>query len=122
MAGNASTITSVTLGRGKRVGPQRPRPVLLKLIECDDPRALSARHVLDEVEVVEVGRGERGARRDGNLLEVRVPEQFGRMRARAVGTQKRALDMKPERDGPGHAWRGTARSHGVECRLHRAAW
>jgi DNA-binding NtrC family response regulator len=75
VAGNASTITSVTLGRGKRVDPQRPRPVLLKLIECDDPRALSARHVLDEVEVVEVGRGDRGARRDGNLLEVRIPDR-----------------------------------------------
>jgi sigma-54 dependent transcriptional regulator, acetoin dehydrogenase operon transcriptional activator AcoR len=74
---NASTITSVTLGRGKSADPQRPRPVLVKLIECDDPRAPSARHVLDGVEVVEVGRGARGARRDGNRLEVRVPD--GRM-------------------------------------------
>jgi len=56
------------------MNPARPRPVLLKLVECDDPRAPSARHLLEGIEVVEVGRGARGARREGPRLDVRIPD------------------------------------------------
>ena len=75
MPPEASTITSVTLGRGHGADPQRRRQVLLKLIECDEPRAPASRHLLETVDVVEVGRGDRGATRDGLTLRIRIPDK-----------------------------------------------
>jgi DNA-binding NtrC family response regulator len=72
------TITSLTLGRGRKGDdPLRPRPTLLKLVECDAPLAPSSRHVLAAAALVQVGRGARGSERDGRTLRVRVPD--GRM-------------------------------------------
>jgi sigma-54 dependent transcriptional regulator, acetoin dehydrogenase operon transcriptional activator AcoR len=80
VSGEVSTITSVTLGRGHGGhDPQRKRPVLLKILECDQPLAPSARHVLDDVDIVEMGRGERGHHRDERRGAIRIPD--GRMSA-----------------------------------------
>jgi len=80
VSGTLSTITSVTLGRGHGGhDPQRRRPVLIKVLECDQPLALSARHVLEDVDVVAVGRGPRSHARDERAGSIRIPD--GRMSA-----------------------------------------
>ncbi|MCA9677125.1 MAG: sigma 54-interacting transcriptional regulator [Kofleriaceae bacterium] len=73
--GDASTITSLTLGRGSGVpDPQRRRPVLVRLVECERPCTSSSRHLLDDVDAIDVGRGDRATRRDGRRLALSIPD------------------------------------------------
>ncbi|HTM20051.1 MAG TPA: FHA domain-containing protein, partial [Kofleriaceae bacterium] len=75
-----STITSVSLGRGLRDKDQgRPRPQLVLVIGCDDPFLAPSRHLLDDVDLVRFGRGNRGAERgvvEGlACLTLKVPDR-----------------------------------------------
>ncbi len=62
------------MGRSGFVDPHRRRPALVRVVECDRPHEPSSRHLLDEVDVVELGRGEREVSRDGRRLILRVPD------------------------------------------------
>ncbi len=75
---DSGTLSSISLGRGSAFGdPARPRPVLFWAIECDEPLAPSSRHVLDELDVITLGRGPRGSTRPAGerRLELRVPDR-----------------------------------------------
>jgi DNA-binding NtrC family response regulator len=72
-----NTLSSISLGRGSIEDPSRPRPQLIWLTECDEPLAPSSRHVLDDLDVVTLGRGPRSVRRLGaeRTLELRVSDR-----------------------------------------------
>jgi DNA-binding NtrC family response regulator len=76
---NESTITSISVHRGKTPSGQDVRDQLILLATSDDPRIPSSRHVLDDVDVVRFGRGPREVQRhvDGTLrvLTIRVPDR-----------------------------------------------
>jgi DNA-binding NtrC family response regulator len=72
-----NTLSSISLGRGTIEDPLRPRPTLIWACECDEPLAPSSRHLLDEIDVVTLGRGPREARRihGERRLDLRVPDR-----------------------------------------------
>jgi len=73
-----NTLSSISLGRGKTADdPSRPRSVLFCAVECDEPLAPSSRHLLDDVDVVAIGRGPRAVVRHPaeRRLELRVPDR-----------------------------------------------
>ena len=72
-----NTLSSIGLGRGASDDPTRPRPTLIWLTECDEPLAPSSRHLLDEIDLVTLGRGPRSCRRLAaeRTLELRVPDR-----------------------------------------------
>jgi DNA-binding NtrC family response regulator len=78
--GQDSTITSVSLGRrpDEDIVPSA-RPQLVLVANSDDPRAASSRHLLDEIDEVRFGRGDRSARRftagARGVLELRMPDR-----------------------------------------------
>ena len=78
--GHDSTITSILLGPGSehQVAPDA-RPQLVLVAISDEPQAPSSRHLLDDVDEVRFGRGERAAQRsrvDGRgVLELRIPDR-----------------------------------------------
>ncbi len=55
--------------------PNRRRPVLLRVVECERPMEPSSRHLLDDTTVVEIGRGERTVAREGTRLVLRLPDR-----------------------------------------------
>jgi len=74
---STDTLSSISLGRGTIDDPTRPRPHLIWLTECDEPLAPSSRHLLDELDVVNIGRGPRSCRRQvtERALELRAPDR-----------------------------------------------
>jgi transcriptional regulator with PAS, ATPase and Fis domain len=56
----------------------RPTPQLIRVLECQDPLALSARHSLGGVDSVEIGRGARRALRErgARQLQLLVPDPW----------------------------------------------
>ena len=54
-------------------------PQLVMVMNCEDPRAASSRHLLDEVDEVRFGRAERSVRRfaagERRVLELRLPDR-----------------------------------------------
>jgi DNA-binding NtrC family response regulator len=80
VVGQDSTITSVVLGRrpDEGVAPEA-RPQLVLVANSDEPHAPSSRHLLDEVDEVRFGRGERAVARFGadgrRVLELRMPDR-----------------------------------------------
>ena len=100
-----STITSVTLDRGRNRPTQTQHDQLILLASSDEPRLPSSRHVLDEIDVVRFGRGPREVRRqlDGTVrvLKIQVPDRrvstnHGTMRRVASGW---LLDDPQSRNG-----------------------
>jgi DNA-binding NtrC family response regulator len=74
------SITTLSLGdRADEAGLPSTRPQLVLIAISDDPQAASSRHLLDEIDEVRFGRGERHARRaivDGRrVLELRIPDR-----------------------------------------------
>ncbi len=69
------TITSVSLGRGA-TDDEVPIPVpqLIISLDCDHPLTPPSRHLLDGLDDVTFGRGERLIRRDGRSLALRLPD------------------------------------------------
>ena len=62
---------------GPRADATRLRPALVLALECQRPRARSARYDLGDVTAVALGRGgTRGAERVGTELAVRVPDRW----------------------------------------------
>ncbi|HTJ41568.1 MAG TPA: sigma 54-interacting transcriptional regulator [Kofleriaceae bacterium] len=49
-------------------------PQLIIALDCDRPMAAPSRHVLDGLDEVTFGRGDRRVRRDGTTLAVRLPD------------------------------------------------
>ena len=91
-----STITNSLVGPGPgEAQPPEARPQLVLIAVADDPHAPSARHLLDDIDEVRFGRGERSTRRvvddDGcRVLELRIPDRrmssdHGRLVRRAPG-------------------------------------
>src|SRR4051812_46064671 len=75
-----STITSMSLGRRiEDTMPPDARPQLVMIAISDDPQAASSRHLLDDIDEVRFGRGERSARREVvvgcRVLELRIPDR-----------------------------------------------
>ncbi|HWO18924.1 MAG TPA: sigma 54-interacting transcriptional regulator [Kofleriaceae bacterium] len=100
-----STITSISIHRGKAQLGQDLHDQLVLLATSDDPRMPSSRHVLDDVDVVRFGRGPREIQRhvDGGqrVLTLRIPDRrvssnHGSMR-RAQGSW--LLDDPSSRNG-----------------------
>jgi DNA-binding NtrC family response regulator len=100
-----STITSVSLDRGRSRPESTLHDQLILLASSDDPRQPSSRHVLDEIDVVRFGRGPREIRRhlDGALraLTIQLPDRrvsssHGCMRRVATGW---LLDDPQSRNG-----------------------
>ncbi|HEY0482343.1 MAG TPA: sigma 54-interacting transcriptional regulator [Kofleriaceae bacterium] len=86
--GQDTTITSVSRGRSDAEAAPDARPQLVLIAISDQPQAASSRHLLDDVDEVRFGRGERSAQRLGEdgrrVLELRIPDrrmssQHGRM-------------------------------------------
>jgi DNA-binding NtrC family response regulator len=77
--GRDTTLTSVSLGRAETEAAPDARPQLVLLAISDHPQAPSSRHLLDEVDEVRFGRGDRSvsrARTDGrSVLELRIPDR-----------------------------------------------
>jgi DNA-binding NtrC family response regulator len=77
--GQETTITSISMGAGDAAPGASPRPQLVLIAISDLPQEPSARHLLDDVDEVRFGRGERAAARtqvDGRrVLELRVPDR-----------------------------------------------
>ncbi|HEX3764180.1 MAG TPA: sigma 54-interacting transcriptional regulator [Kofleriaceae bacterium] len=76
--GQETTITSISMGaEASPAASARPQLVLIAI--CDLPQAPSSRHLLDDVDEVRFGRGERSVARsqiDGQrVLELRVPDR-----------------------------------------------
>ena len=70
-----STITSLSLGRGHAASPPAPAvPQLVVALACDRPQAPSSRHLLDGLDEIVLGRGERMVHRDGRRLVLRLPD------------------------------------------------
>jgi transcriptional regulator with GAF, ATPase, and Fis domain len=89
-----STITSISLDRGRSRAASAMHDQLILLASSDDPKLPSSRHVLDEVDMVRFGRGPREIRRhlDGALrvLTIQLPDRrvssnHGCMRRVATG-------------------------------------
>jgi len=77
--GQETTITSISLGRVEPEPPPSARPQLVLIAISDLPQAASSRHLLDEIDEVRFGRGDRAAARsvvDGRrVLELRIPDR-----------------------------------------------
>jgi DNA-binding NtrC family response regulator len=77
--GQEATITSISMGVAEAAPGERGRPQLVQIAICDVPGEPSSRHLLDEVDEVRFGRGERSAVRtlvDGRrVLELRIPDR-----------------------------------------------
>jgi DNA-binding NtrC family response regulator len=77
--GQETTITSVSLGRPEAEPPPTARPQLVMIAISDLPQDASSRHLLDDVDEVRFGRGERSVARshaDGRrVLELRIPDR-----------------------------------------------
>jgi transcriptional regulator of acetoin/glycerol metabolism len=71
-----STITSVAVGLGpERGAAPAGRPQLVLVAISDEPGAPSSRHLLDDIDEVRFGRGERSATRSDRALELRIPDR-----------------------------------------------
>jgi DNA-binding NtrC family response regulator len=74
-----STVTSDAFGRGDENGPAPAAPQLVLLSIADQPSTDSSRHLLDDLDEVCFGRGERAAERGsdetGHWLRLRVPDR-----------------------------------------------
>jgi sigma-54 dependent transcriptional regulator, acetoin dehydrogenase operon transcriptional activator AcoR len=69
------TITSVSLGRGPLDGEQwTPVPQLIVALDCDRPLTEPSRHLLDELDEVRFGRGDRQICRAGRSLSLHMPD------------------------------------------------
>jgi DNA-binding NtrC family response regulator len=79
VVGQDSTITSVALGRPDEAVAPDARPQLVLVANSDEPQAPSSRHLLDDVDEVRFGRGERAVARfsaEGRrVLELRMPDR-----------------------------------------------
>jgi DNA-binding NtrC family response regulator len=77
--GQETTITSVSMGRVEAEPVSSARPQLVMIAISDLPQAASSRHLLDDIEEVRFGRGERSAERssiDGRrVLQLRIPDR-----------------------------------------------
>ncbi|HEX8109395.1 MAG TPA: hypothetical protein VF516_16805, partial [Kofleriaceae bacterium] len=77
--GQETTITSISMGAGEAAPGASARPQLVLVAISDLPHEPSSRHLLDDVDEVRFGRGERSAVRtrvDGRrVLELRVPDR-----------------------------------------------
>ncbi|MBL8627568.1 MAG: sigma 54-interacting transcriptional regulator [Myxococcales bacterium] len=74
---SGATITSLSLGRGHGGATAAPAvPQLIVALACDQPHAPPSRHLLDGIDEVVFGRGERAARRDvaARRLVLRLPD------------------------------------------------
>ncbi|MBP8806584.1 MAG: sigma 54-interacting transcriptional regulator [Kofleriaceae bacterium] len=77
MVDTLGATLSLAEDAGPRADATRLRPALVLALECQRPRALSARYDLGEVGAVVVGRGaERRAERVGTELVVKVPDRW----------------------------------------------
>ncbi|HTM20595.1 MAG TPA: sigma 54-interacting transcriptional regulator [Kofleriaceae bacterium] len=76
-----STISSLSLGRSQRSGDgsERSRPQLFQLIDCLRPLQAPWRHLLDGVDQVDLGRGERAVVRDRAARRLRLRVDDGRV-------------------------------------------
>jgi DNA-binding NtrC family response regulator len=78
--GQDTTITSISPGEGpdEETAPNA-RPQLVLIAISDEPHAPSARHLLDDVDEVRFGRGERSAQRvtvgGRRVLELQAPDR-----------------------------------------------
>jgi len=74
-----TTITSVSLGDADADAAPGARPQLVMIAISDDPQAASSRHLLDDVDEVRFGRGERSVQRlheaGRSVLELRIPDR-----------------------------------------------
>src|SRR4029079_7831695 len=69
------TITSVSLGRGEPDDEAMVAvPQLIIAFDCDRPLTAPIRHVLDGLDEVTFGRGDRSMRREGRALARRLPD------------------------------------------------
>ncbi|HEU4729294.1 MAG TPA: sigma 54-interacting transcriptional regulator [Kofleriaceae bacterium] len=77
--GHDRTITSVSPGlHHEDHAPPGARPHLVMIAISDDPQAPSSRHVLDEIDEVSFGRGDRAVQRSHGgcrVLELRIPDR-----------------------------------------------
>jgi DNA-binding NtrC family response regulator len=77
--GQETTITSVSLGRPHTELAPSARPQLVLIAICDLPQAASSRHLLDDVEEIRFGRGERSVTRSTiegkRVLELKIPDR-----------------------------------------------
>jgi DNA-binding NtrC family response regulator len=77
--GQETTITSLSMGAPEAAPGERARPQLVLIAISDLPQEPSSRHLLDDVDEVRFGRGERSAARtlvdDRRVLELRVPDR-----------------------------------------------
>ncbi|MEZ4400369.1 MAG: sigma 54-interacting transcriptional regulator [Kofleriaceae bacterium] len=77
MVDTLGATLSLAEDAGARADATRLRPALVLALECQRPRALSARYDLGDVSAVVVGRGsERKADRLGTELTLRVPDRW----------------------------------------------
>jgi DNA-binding NtrC family response regulator len=74
-----TTITSISLGRPEQEAAPSAQPQLVLVAISDEPQGPSSRHVLDDIDEVKFGRGERSVQRlavDGRrVLELRIPDR-----------------------------------------------
>jgi len=68
------TITSVSLAQGPTEDSPMPVPQLIVALDCDHPLTPPSRHVLDGLDEVTFGRGDRAAIREGRRLAIRLPD------------------------------------------------
>jgi transcriptional regulator with GAF, ATPase, and Fis domain len=77
--GQDTTITSISLGRPEDESAPSARPQLVLVAISDEPQASSSRHLLDDVDEVRFGRGERSVQRQliegRRVLELRIPDR-----------------------------------------------
>jgi DNA-binding NtrC family response regulator len=77
--GQDTTITSISLGRAEEEVAPSARPQLVLIAISDEPQLSSSRHLLDDLDEVRFGRGERSVQRlvvDGQrVLELRIPDR-----------------------------------------------
>ncbi len=74
---SGATITSLSLGRGHGATTAAPAvPQLIVALACDRPHAPPSRHLLDGIDEVVFGRGERAVERDvaARRLVLRLPD------------------------------------------------
>ena len=77
MVDTLGATLSLAEDAGPRPDATRLRPALVLALECQRPRALSARYDLGDIAAVVLGRGsDRRADRTGAELLVRVPDRW----------------------------------------------
>jgi DNA-binding NtrC family response regulator len=71
----SATITSLSAQRGEQPDEAVVMvPQLILALSCDQPMTAPSRHVLDDVDEVTFGRGDRACARAGRRLDLRIPD------------------------------------------------